>query len=82
MDVIFTILLQIWLFKKCVYIPRNIMGHHTGNVYDAVVRNVPVLVYLTRIKIKIQKSCVKQYVLMFAAIYHFVLFMSYSHMQN
>ena len=39
MDIMFTILLQIWLCQKCVPVPRRIMGYHTGNLYYAFVTN-------------------------------------------
>ena len=44
MDVIFTILQQIWLWKKIVPVPQIIMGYHTGNVYYGVLINAQVLV--------------------------------------
>ena len=49
MYVIFTILMQIWLYQQGVPVPQSIMGHHTGNAYYSVAINPPVLVYLVRI---------------------------------
>ena len=60
MDVISTIIMPICLCQKFVPVPHNIMGYHTKNVYHAVVINDPVLVYLTIIKIKMQKTRVQQ----------------------
>ena len=56
MDVIFKIMLQIWLRQKCFPVSHNIMGYHTGNVYYAVVRNSPVFVYLVRRQINMQQK--------------------------
>ena len=52
MDIIFAIMLQIWLQKNCAPVPHNIMGYQNGNVYYAVGRNSQVLVCLIRIQIK------------------------------
>ena len=56
MGVIFMILLQIWLWKKCVSIPHSIMGYHTGNVHYAVLMNALESVYLVRRQINIQQK--------------------------
>ena len=82
MDVIFTIMLQIGLWQKCVPVPNNIMVYHTGNVYHVVVRNAPILVYLIRRQINMQQTHVQQYVFMFTEMYHVVLFMAYAHMKK
>ena len=82
MDVIFTILLQIWLWLKYVPVPYKIMGYHTRNVYYDIVRNARVLVYLVKRQIEMQKTRVQKYILMLTAKYHIVLFMAYSHMNN
>ena len=62
MDVIFTILIQKWLWQKCVPVPvpHKIMGYHNANVYNSVVRNAPVLVCLMRRNIYIQQTRVQQ----------------------
>ena len=80
MNIIFTILMQIWIQQQCFSVPHNIMGYHTGNNYYAVVRNSPILVYLVRRKIEMQQTCVQQCIFMFSTIYHIVLFMAYAHM--
>ena len=82
MDVIFTILLQKFLWQKCVPVPHIIMGYHTGNVYYGVMRNAPVLVFIVRRKIEMQQTCVQQYVFIFSKMYHVVMFMAYAHKNN
>ena len=82
MDVIFTILLQIWLWQQCVPVPHKIMGYRIVNVYYAVVRNSPLLVYLIRIQIKMQQTRVQKSVFVFTKIYHVVLFITYTHINN
>ena len=48
MDVTFAVLIQIWLWQQCVLVLHNIMGNLNGNMYYAVERNAPVLVYLNK----------------------------------
>ena len=75
-------MMHIWLRQQFVPVPQKIMGYHTGNMYYAVVRNSLVLVYLIMRQIDMQQTCVKQYLFMFIAMYHVVLFMAYAHMKN
>ena len=82
MDDIFKILLQILLLQQYLPVPHNIMVYHNGKVYYAVVRNTQVLVYLVRRQTKIQQTLVQQYIYMFTAMYHVLLFMAYAHTKN
>ena len=73
MDVIFTILLQTWIWKQFFPAPYNIIGYHNENVYYTVVRNFPVLLYLTWSQINVQQTHVKQYVFMFTAMFNILM---------
>ena len=82
MDVIFKMMIQIWLCQKCVPVPHNIIGYHTENVYYDVARNSLILVYLVWIQINMEKTHVQQYILMFTTMYHAVPLMEYDRMNN
>ena len=59
--------------EKCVPVPLNIMGYHTGNVCYVFVISDQVLSYPVRRQIKIQQTCAEQYVFMFTITFHIVL---------
>ena len=77
MDVIFTVLMQIWIWQKYVPIPHKNMRYHTENLYYAVVINALVLLYLIGRQINMQQTRLQQYVFMFTAMYHVLLLMKY-----
>ena len=60
MDIIFTILILIFLWQQCVCVPHNSMGYHTVNVHYSAVRNIPVLVYLIMIQINMKQTRVQK----------------------
>ena len=62
MVVIFTIPLQTWPWQKCVPVPLNIMVYRTENVCYVDVISAQLFSYPFSSKIKIQQTCVQQYV--------------------
>ena len=82
MVVIFPTLHYIWPWEKNSPVPLHIMGYFTVNVFYDVLINSQFFSYPVRSQIKIQKTHVKQYVLMSIEAHHAVQCMVDDHTNN